>query len=53
MMDMTKEEYIVFIREAVQDRESDAHLELYNFLLTCFCRADVTMEGRIYEGGAA
>ena len=36
----TREEFIVWIRLAMNDRESGAYEELYQFLTSCFVRAE-------------
>merc|ERR1711923_582363 len=36
----TREEFIVWIRLAINDRECGAYEELYQFLTSCFVRAD-------------
>ena len=46
-MDKTREEFIVFIRQAVQDRTSGAYEELYQFLVSCFARADSDLNGKV------
>ena len=33
-MEKTKEEFIVFIRQAINDRKSEAFVELYQFLVS-------------------
>jgi len=43
----TREEFIVWIRLAMNDRESGAYEELYQFLCSCFVRADSTLCGRV------
>ncbi len=45
-MDKSREEFVVFLREALADKTSQAYVELYNFLVSCFTRADVKKEGR-------
>lgn len=47
MMHKTREEFIVFIRQAIHDRNSAAYNELYNFLTDCFLRADKNMDGSV------
>jgi len=47
-MDKTREEFVVFIRQAINDPKSSAATELYNFLTACFTRADDNGEGRVY-----
>ena len=46
-MEKTREEFVVFIRQAVNDRKSGAYNELYQFLTACFVRADSNMDGRV------
>ena len=48
-MDKTKEEYIHFIRHAMLDksRKSNEFIELYQFLLGCFVRADANLDGQV------
>ncbi len=48
-MEKTKEEFVVFMREAMTDCDSEAYRELYNFLVRCFVRADEGLEGRVYQ----
>merc|ERR1712095_168916 len=43
----TREEFIVWIRLAINDRESGAYEELYQFLTSCFVRADTDKDGRV------
>ena len=43
----TREEFIVFIRQAVNDKKSLAYHELYNFLVSCFVRADKDFNGSV------
>lgn len=47
LMDKTKEEFVIWIRIAINDRESGAYEELYQFLCTCFTRADKKMTGKV------
>jgi uncharacterized protein YqcC (DUF446 family) len=47
-MDKTKEEFIHFIRDAMADKKSDSFVELYNFLLGCFVRADSDFDGKVF-----
>ena len=47
MMNKTREEFIVFIRQAIHDPGSAAYTELYNFLIDCFMRADKNMDGAV------
>jgi hypothetical protein len=44
---MTKEEYVTLIHQAMDDRKSNAHAQLYQFLVSCFVRADTNMEGLV------
>ena len=46
-MQKTKEEFVVFVRQAINDRKSVAYNELYNFLVHCFVRADTNMNGQV------
>ena len=46
-MDKTKQEFVVFIHEALADRHSPAHQELYEFLVACFVHDDVTKDGKV------
>ena len=46
-MDKTKEEFFVFLHQAINDKGSDAHSELYHFYCQCFARADISMNGRV------
>ena len=43
----TREEFIVWIRMAMNDRESGAYEELYQFLWQCFERSDLEKLGKI------
>ena len=43
----TREEFIVWIRMAMNDRESGAYEELYQYLWQCFERADSEKSGKI------
>ena len=45
--DMTKEEFVVWIRQAMAETNSVANQELYNFLTRCFVRADKGLCGRV------
>jgi Ca2+-binding EF-hand superfamily protein len=47
-MEKTKEEFIVFIHQALNDKHSPAYKELYHFLVACYVRADTHMDGRVY-----
>ena len=46
-MEKSKEEFVVFIRQAINDRKSEAFVELYQFLVQCFTRADTELEGKV------
>lgn len=46
-MEKTKEEFTVFIHQAMQDGKSDAAQELYELLVNCFTRADVHKCGKV------
>jgi len=46
-MDKTKEEFVQFIRHATQDPSSNEYIELYQFLMGCFIRADADMDGQV------
>jgi len=48
-MDRSKEEFTLFIRQAVNDPNSVAYQELYQFLVKCFLRADSDMIGVVSE----
>jgi hypothetical protein len=50
-MDQTKEEFIVWIRQAMHDNKSVAYQELYHFLVTCFVRADTGKIGKVCADG--
>jgi len=43
----TREEFIVWIRLAINDRECGAYEELYQFLTSCFVRADTDNDGKV------
>ena len=47
LMDKTREEFIVWIRQASADPKSGAYNELYQFLVSCFVRADVNLDGQV------
>jgi len=47
-MEKTREEFIIFVREAVNDRSSASARELYQFLVDCYVRADTNMDGKVY-----
>ena len=46
-MDKTREEFIVFIREAIANRKSPAYKELYQYLVQCFVKADINKDGTV------
>jgi len=46
-MEKTREEFHVFIRQALADRTSPAFEELYQFLVNSFVRADKSLDGRV------
>merc|ERR1712088_1268472 len=46
-VEKTREEFIVWIRLAMNDRESGAYEQLYQFLWNCFCRADLGNTGKV------
>jgi Ca2+-binding EF-hand superfamily protein len=46
-MDKSRDEFIVFLHEAMHDHHSPAYQELYEFLVNCFVHADTNMEGKI------
>ena len=46
-MDKTREEFTVWIRQAINDRKSGAYNELYQFLVSCFVRADESASGKV------
>jgi Ca2+-binding EF-hand superfamily protein len=47
-MEKTKEEFVVFVHQAINDKHSAAYQELYRFLVACFVRADNRHEGKVY-----
>merc|ERR1711899_212665 len=47
VFEKTREEFIVWIRLAMNDRESGAYEELYQFLTSCFVRADTDHDGKV------
>merc|ERR1711994_807117 len=47
VFEKTREEFIVWIRLAMNDRESGAYEQLYQFLWNCFCRADLSNTGKV------
>jgi Ca2+-binding EF-hand superfamily protein len=47
-MEKTKEEFIAFVHQAVNDKKSSSYAELYQFLVACFVRADTNLDGRVY-----
>ena len=46
-MDKSKEEFVVWIRQAMGDKNSIAYQELYQFLTRCFIRADKSFSGLV------
>jgi len=44
---MTREEFIVFVRQAMHDHKSPSYVQLYQFLVQCFVRADTSLEGKV------
>jgi len=46
-MNKSKEEFVSFIRIAVNQKSSLAYQELYQYLLKCFIRADLDMTGKV------
>ena len=46
-MEKSREEFIVWIRQAIQDKTSMAYFELYRYLVFCFARADKTKDGKV------
>jgi len=46
-MDMGKEEFVVWVRQAMKDKKSVAHQEMYHFLTQCFVRADKQLSGKV------
>jgi len=49
-MEKTKEEFARFVKHAMEDRNSDAFIDLYSFLVGCFVRADNDMDGKVCMG---
>jgi len=49
VFEKTREEFIVWIRLAMNDRESGAYEELYQFLTSCFVRADTDKDGKVTD----
>jgi hypothetical protein len=46
-MDKTKEEFAIFLHQAMNDHSSPAYEELYHFLVNCFVHADVNFDGKV------
>lgn len=46
-MDKTKEEFVIWLQAAINNRESGAARELYQFLVNCFVRADKECVGTV------
>jgi|ERR1711936_1278430 len=44
-----KEEFIFFMKRAVEDNANDSYVELYNVLLRAFAKADVDYDGKVSE----
>jgi len=42
-----KDEFIMFMKRAVECTESDSYIELYNILLRAFAKADVDYDGKV------
>jgi len=42
-----KDEFIIFMKRAVESTESDSYIELYNILLRAFAKADVDYDGKV------
>ena len=45
-MEMQKEEFVVWVRQAMNEKKSIAAQEMYHFLTQCFVRADKQMSGK-------
>ena len=45
-MEKTKEQFVRFIRKAM-NKHTDEHVELYQFLVRCFTRADQDLDGKV------
>jgi hypothetical protein len=46
---MDKDQFAIYIHQAMDDHKSGAYSKFYNFLVDCFTRADVKMEGKVTE----
>ena len=46
-IEKSREEFIVWIRQAINDKTSVAYVELYRYLVFCFTKADVTKDGKV------
>jgi hypothetical protein len=46
-MDKTKEEFAIFLHQALNDHKSPAFEELYHFLVNCYVHADVNFDGKV------
>jgi hypothetical protein len=46
-MDKTKEEFSIFLHQAINDHHSAAYEELYHFLVNCYVHADVNFDGKV------
>merc|ERR1712156_973472 len=44
-----KDEFIFFMKRAVEDNANDSYVELYNVLLRAFAKADVDFDGKVSE----
>jgi len=44
-----KDEFIFFMKRAVEDSVNDSYIELYNVLLRAFAKADVDYDGKVSE----
>jgi len=46
-MEMQKEEFVVWVRQAMNEKNSIAAQEMYHFLTQCFVRADKGLSGKV------
>jgi len=46
-MEMQKEEFVVWVRQAMAEKKSIAAQEMYHFLTQCFVRADKQLNGKV------
>jgi Ca2+-binding EF-hand superfamily protein len=44
-----KEEFVFFMKRAVEDNVNDSYIELYNILLRAFAKADIDFDGKVSE----